>query len=356
MKKKYLFLAAALLAMPFSAEAEYGYVDSPVTFDGSAAVYEYEPYNQYVVYAKVGYVTDIVLRPGEEVQKIAAGNTLQWAVEKDDVAGLGHVYIKPLADSTTNVIINTSARSYRLLVTTGHPEYMNFVVRWNYPHEEEAERQAAMAAATEAMKEQNALAEAARARTNAIHIAYKCVKNKNVIDRYIPKSVFDDGKKTYIEITQDNTQNMPVVYYYDDYDKSKLQLANYRLKGNFLEIDRVMNNIKLQYSQKSYLLITREDDDENVPSTGDIHFNDSSKEDLSSRSLAAGKKQSDVVELKDTAPMSLKERLEEKQRQRALEALRAANGSDTDDSDNGNSEDDALARIAAALEEDGGSK
>lgn len=351
---KTLALAAMACAMlTVSAGAENGYVEDPVSWDGSAAVFNYAPYDQYVVYTRVGYVTDIVLRPGEVVQKVAAGNTLQWAVEKDDVANNAHVYIKPLAESTTNVIINTTERSYRLLVTAENPNYVQFVVRWNYPHEEERERQQAMVAATAAIKAQNAEIAAANERAGRIHTNYKCVKNKNVTERLIPKSVFDDGKKTYIEITQDNTQNMPVIYYYDDFDKSKLQLANYRLKGNFLEIDRVMNNMKLQFSQKQYLLIERQDASEKVPGARDIQFNSRPAGELAADSLRAGKNQSDTVELRDTAPKSLKERLAEKERARQLEVLRAANGQ-PEQQDDGT--DDALNRLADALENEGGNE
>lgn len=344
-------MACAMLTV--SAGAENGYVEDPVSYDGSAAVFNYAPYDQYVVYTKVGYVTDIVLRPDEAVQKVAAGNTLQWAVEKDDVAGHAHVYIKPLAESTTNVIINTSRRSYRLLVTAENPNYVQFAIRWNYPVEDEQERQAAMAARTAAMNEANAEIAEARERASRIHRNYKCVKNKNVTEKLIPKSVFDDGSKTYIEITPDNTQNMPVIYYYDDFDKSKLQLANYRLKGNFLEIDRVMNNMKLQFSQKQFLLIERIDENEKVPSAGDIQFNSASSEELSEESLRAGKHQLDVVELRDTKLPTLKERLAEKERARQLEVLRAANGQPEQQD---NDTDDALNRLADVLESEGGNE
>lgn len=85
MKIKHILLASLIagsLVSPFSSMAADGYIEDPVSYEGSAAVFVYEPYNQYVVYTRVGYVTDIVLRPGEEVSKVAAGNTLQWAVEK----------------------------------------------------------------------------------------------------------------------------------------------------------------------------------------------------------------------------------------------------------------------------------
>lgn len=349
MKKARALLLSALLtsaaAFPFFvSQADNGYVEDPVSYEGSAAVFTYEPYNQYVVYARVGYVTDIMLRPGEEVSKVAAGNTLQWAVEKDMVAGTSHIYIKPLSDSVTNVIINSNMRSYRILITTKIPQYFNPIVKWNFPNEDEADRLAAEARKTAAIEAAKNETIYAIHRAQNLYTNYKAVKNKNVLERYVPKSVFDDGKKTYIEITADNTQNMPVVYYYDDYDKDKLQLANYRLKGRFLEIDRVMNNIKLQYSQKSFLLIERVDKDEKVPSPKDIHFNEESAEQLSADSLAAGHRQQKDVEFHETPAVSLKEKMAEAARKRQLEAIRAAHPEAM------NPSDDALDRLADVLQ------
>ena len=99
------FLSCGVMANDYSGT---GLINEPIAVQGTATIYEFNPVNQFVVNTRLGYVTDIELRPGEEVQKIAAGNTLQWSVEKDTVADVTHVYIKPLSDSATNVIINTS--------------------------------------------------------------------------------------------------------------------------------------------------------------------------------------------------------------------------------------------------------
>ena len=113
MKNKLLVsLVLTSLLMAGSASAnEAGLINDPVSKDGTAVVYEYSPVNQFLVNARLGYVTDIELKPGEEVQKIASGNTVQWSVEKDSVAGTSHVYIKPSSQSATNFIINTNQRS-----------------------------------------------------------------------------------------------------------------------------------------------------------------------------------------------------------------------------------------------------
>lgn len=138
-------LLAALLALcmsgglAVSAEEPVGYVYYPTSTSGSTNIYTYNPDSQYEICTRVGYTTDLQLRPGETVEGIAAGNTTQWSVDTAEVAGVWHVYVKPLADGlTTNFLINTDQRTYRLIVTSG--DTMEYSVRWAYPVEDEQDR------------------------------------------------------------------------------------------------------------------------------------------------------------------------------------------------------------------------
>lgn len=344
--KKSAVKAASILILLscFSAPAfadDHGYVYDPVSINQSAKIYDYDPDSQFLVNARLGYVTDVELKPGEEVQKIAAGNTVQWSVEKDSVAGTSHVYIKPLSDSVTNMIVNTNVRSYRLIVTTYNDD-IYFIIKWNYPKDEEAEYHKMLAKQTADQKQalQNVIKSILRAKLINKH--YIVTKNENVLEKYIPPAVFDDGRKTYIEISPDNRQNMPVVFYFDEWDKKKLQLVNYRLKGNFMEIDRVMDQIKLVYSQKSYLVLRKDDEKNSVPSPDQITLNKQSNQDLAFQTVKAGKRQAKVVDFHDEAPVSLKEKIRDRQEKKTLEKIKAAHPSD----------DTSLDRLAAILAED----
>ena len=77
--------------------------------------------------------------------------------------------------------------------------------------------------------------------------------NKNVSNDYIPTAVFSDGTKTFIELPKGIKDNMPTVYYFDEWQPKKLQLVNYRLKGNIMEIDKLANQFKLDvYKRQMY--------------------------------------------------------------------------------------------------------
>lgn len=246
--------------------------------DGSAHVYTYNPWKQFEINTEVGYVTDIQLRPDEVVQKISAGNTIQFSVDTDEVAGVQHVYVKPLvANNKTNFIINTSKRSYRLIVNaTDSHEY---IVLWTYPNEDLKEAIEAREAEMAALYHQNEQHKTIISKQ--FNDNYKVVKNKNVKDIYIPSKIFDDGQKTYIEVRPENQDNFPTIYYFNEYEKDKLELVNYRLKGNYLEIDKVMHNMKISYSQKSFLIVEKDTKENDVPKPKNIKFEAVNASDLS---------------------------------------------------------------------------
>ena len=284
----------------------------PTYRDGVTSVYTYGEFKQFEINTRVGYITDVQLRPNEVLQKIAAGNSTQWSVDQDIVGGIQHVYIKPLtSDLRTNFIINTDKRSYRLLVnSTNETEYS---VAFIFPKEDKAdylEKQEQLRLQKEA-EEQKEKALANR----ALYINYKVKENHNVPSEFLPKSVFDDGIKTYIELTANVQDNFPNVYSYDKFQKKKIQLVNYRLKGNILEVDKVMSALKLVFNQNSYLMISKYEKKETIPSPDKISLNKEMQPEPLLKLLHSNT-QADTVTFKDTylgkADREHKERLEEK--------------------------------------------
>lgn len=321
--KKILPLTLAGLVMLLNSNSVLadGYVYDPDRQVGSASIYTYDRANQYYIDTKVGYITDFELRPGETVQKIATGNSTQWAVDLDQIANIQHVYIKPLVYGTrTNIIVNTNFRSYRLVVSEG--DDVEYFIKFSYPEEEAAEKRQNFRNALNKLRADYQQGQNALNAAEQINKNYSCTKNKNVIEKYIPTSVFDNGQKTYIEIRKENQDNMPTLYYFDEWDKKKLQLVNYRLKGNFLEVDKVMNNIKLVYSQTAYLVFQKSED-EKIPAADQIEVNRKNKAALSVAAAKAGAKQAQVVTM-EKEYVSLKERQRQKRLDEQKEILQIA--------------------------------
>lgn len=263
-------ISTFLVGSTFAHDTEDGVTYYPSYSDNTANVYNYNKYKQFEINTKVGYVTDVQLRPGEVVQKIASGNTTQWQVDVDIIDGVQHVYIKPIVSGIrTNMIINTDQRSYRFLVNS--TDEMEYVVVFNFA---ELDREAQLKAEAEALAAQQArLDNLKRLQNTHFNTNYKVIKTKNVKTAYVPKNIFDDGQKTYIEVSDLALRdNLPLVYSYDDWEKGKLQLVNYRLKNNVIEIDKVVNKMRVMFSQNSYFDVQNKNTEYKNTSPGNIQF------------------------------------------------------------------------------------
>ena len=263
-------ISTFVMGSTFAHDTEDGVTYYPSYSDNTANVYNYNKYKQFEINTKVGYVTDVQLRPGEVVQKIASGNTTQWQVDVDIIDGVQHVYIKPMVSGIrTNMIINTDQRSYRFLVNS--TDEMEYVVVFNFA---ELDREAQLKAEAEALAAQQArLDNLKRLQNTHFNTNYKVIKTKNVKTAYVPKNIFDDGQKTYIEVSDLALRdNLPLVYSYDDWEKGKLQLVNYRLKNNVIEIDKVVNKMRVMFSQNSYFDVQNKNTEYKNTSPGNIQF------------------------------------------------------------------------------------
>jgi P-type conjugative transfer protein TrbG len=257
MKSKALALAAVISIMTTGfAFAEDGTVWDPDNITGIRHSYMYSDNQQIELVLKPLVLTDIKLREGESVESISAGDTSRWQVEVVDVAGTPHVYVKPTTTNIrTNMIITTNERSYRYVLTTGeHPEYY---VDYIYPDTTPDSVKGVKAGWEREEQRINAIMKAEENARKALS-GYKIKQNHNVYEFEQPQFMFDDGTKTYIKINKENKNNLPTIYYYDSrIPKDKLQLVNYRIKGDFFEIDRVAQAWKIVYEQNAYLIVER---------------------------------------------------------------------------------------------------
>lgn len=250
MKKKLLLISLGVL-LNFSGASVFasGTVYDPHYVVGSENVYLYEESNQYNILVKPEFITDIALREGEYVQKIASGDTYRWLIDVDRVGNQDHVYIKTMDDGIeTNLIVNTNKRSYRFLLKSSQSH--EYIVSFSFPHQDykESYSLAQIAENKKQQAEKNAIE-----RVVTVDQGYKVLKNRNVRESLVPLNIFDDGTKTYVELSESNKNHMPVFYYYDD--NNKRELVNYRIKDNFVEIDRVMPKLQIVFSQKAHLIV-----------------------------------------------------------------------------------------------------
>lgn len=210
---------------------------------GSRVTYKYLPDSQFHVNTKMGFITDIELKPGETITYIAGGDTSRWLIDKAVVANVQHVYIKPIEkDIKTNVIVNTNLHSYRLEVSSG--DNYDPLVTFDF------DDNISNVGSGMSLKELRANRLSVSGKKN---FDYRIKAKKNADVSLMPAEIFDDGVKTYIRMPDDNKYDLPVIYSIDPWDGKTLSMVNYRRQGDYFVIDRVMEHGRLFYHQKFYI-------------------------------------------------------------------------------------------------------
>lgn len=243
MNKMNKFLMAGLLCSVMACSNSYAqkpvYAQDDAVRVGSRVTYDYYADSLFHVNTKMGFVTDIELKPGETITYIAGGDTTRWLIDKAMVANVQHVYIKPVEkDIKTNVIVNTNLHSYRLEVSSG--ENYDPLITFRFPEKESSYNNI-----TSRYSSSSSLAKK--------NFDYRIKAKKNADVSLMPVEIFDDGNKTYIRMPDDNKYDLPVIYNIDPWDGKTLSMVNYRRQGDYFVVDRVMEHGRLFYHQKFYV-------------------------------------------------------------------------------------------------------
>lgn len=214
--------------------------------EGVQTVFVYDEDSMYTIYSRVNYLTTIMLQPGETITFVGGGDTARW---RRATANTGSsegtrevIYIKPTSiDLKTNLVINTTKRSYQINLIS-HKSLYNPLVKWQYPQDEFMEQvnQEKLLAEKEASQEKI---------SDPTQLNYKYTLSTNKYD-FAPQQVFNDAEKTYISLKED-LQEMPSLYIKDG---KNLLLVNYRVKGNYLVVDRLFDQAELRIDNKKVII------------------------------------------------------------------------------------------------------
>ncbi|WP_082665324.1 P-type conjugative transfer protein TrbG [Sphingopyxis sp. H115] len=250
-----LLLGAATLALPAHAapadpRTQVGRANDAArvqperaTFLNAIQKYAWADGALFQVYTAPGQVTDIALQEGEELVgpgPVAAGDTVRWVIG-DTVSGTGasrrvHILVKPTRpDIMTNLVINTSRRTYHIELRATPATYMA-AVSWSYPQDE-------LIALRAAESEQARLAPVAGGIDfAALSFAYR-ISGAKVPWR--PVRVFDDGRQLFVEFgAAIATADMPPLFAIGE--KGAAELLNYRVDGRYMIVDRLFDRAELR--------------------------------------------------------------------------------------------------------------
>lgn len=259
------FTVCAIASISFASPVSAYEKDIYLTGDGDSIAamtqYDYKPHSLFTVYCKPGYLTDIMLKKGETPTYIGAGDTSRWMIDQADVDGIHHVYIKPFkTDIETNLIINTDEHSYRFVIASDGENYTP-IVSFTFSDEEKKAMDDAyhrqLLQEKPMTKKEKQYRDIFFTKQKNIYVRkdlnthYEVKRHGSISDELYPVRIFDDGKKTYFEMSSSNLYELPVLYNIDA--KNKPVLVNYRVKGPFLIADRIFEKARLQFSGQAYL-------------------------------------------------------------------------------------------------------
>lgn len=209
--------------------------------------YAFDPGTLYQVFAAPTRITDLVLQPGEKILgQPASGDVVRWILALGKSLDRGreqwHVYLKPTRpDLQTNLAINTDRRTYLLELHSYADTYMAAVM-WHYPQEEMARLQAQTAEVTTQERTSASLVN-----LEALNFGYSIQVTRGS-PAWTPLQVFDDGRRTFIRFPPAvRVREAPALFVLRD---DQTQLVNYRMKGDFYVIDRLVDSVELRVGQQ----------------------------------------------------------------------------------------------------------
>jgi len=215
------------------------------------AEYTLYPYNERpepVVDCEPLRTTDIQLQPGETITDVAMGDTERWmttpAASGDPRNPIPHLAVKPQAPGLeTNLTIYTTRHIYHMLLHSRGNHAMQ-EVEFYYPDELLMAMKDADSAAAKSQQEavdpagdSDNVVKVANVDPAQLNFAYS-VAGANV--PWKPVRAFDDGSHVYIQMPPGmKSSEAPALLVNAG---SGTQMVNYRVKGNYYVVDRLVTD------------------------------------------------------------------------------------------------------------------
>lgn len=206
--------------------------------------YPYDAYQKPIIQCAPFYLCVVELEEGEVINDIALGDSAHWQVSTALIGtedqGSYQVSVKPtLENIATDMVITTNRRHYHLGLVSQTGK-VSEIVSFYYPADT---LKSAIQKGHHAFKnhekanpEQNALSLMKRASQMNFH--YR-IHGDNPL--WKPVRAFDDGEKTYIEMSAKSQHTeLPVLYALQNHEK---QLINYRYHEPYFIVDGLVEKL-----------------------------------------------------------------------------------------------------------------
>lgn len=226
-------------------------MSTPDGFVNAMQVFDYMDGALYEIYSSPGYITSIVLQPGERIIGKATGNAKHWEMG-ETATGSGRdektvLILRPKkAGLKTNMMITTDRRIYMMEAKSLPKGVYNASVSWYYPQDEF--KDLIKSSANKAQLEEQVVA--GNVNLNDLNYNYDLNSVQGGEPDWMPIEAFDDGLKTYIRFNNElGTTKAPILYVMSE--EGKAEIVNYRVRGNFYVIDRLIKVAELRLGKNS---------------------------------------------------------------------------------------------------------
>lgn len=188
----------------------------------------YDQNDTYTILCLPGAVTDIELRPNEQIAALALGDSIRWQAEKKGA----HLFLRPLrAGLFTSATLVTTERTYEMTLDSVDPGGTWYQrVNWSYPNlivleenQAAAERASAKSTAQARLRSQASVRAPLETVSLAnLHFGYEISGDAP----FRPSQVFDDGTFTYIRFAR-KPQELPALFIETPDGRDELAVYNF---------------------------------------------------------------------------------------------------------------------------------
>lgn len=194
-----------------------------VPADKHVKMVAYDPNNIVSLKGRYGYQTQITFAPNESIQSVSIGDSMAWQA----VPVSNNLFIKPVAESTTNMAVLTNLNSYSFQLdsadVTVSPTY-----KLQFVYSEGGYDQ---------VNRPNAVT---NLDPDKLNWKYSFTGDRALA----PMEAFDNGQFTFFQFKNDGMSHLPSIFMVDK-DRSET-LVNYHMQGKYMVINSVGSEFTLR--------------------------------------------------------------------------------------------------------------
>jgi type IV secretion system protein VirB9 len=225
----------------------------PLKFVNGMMFYPWDETFVYEIHTQPYRTTDIQLEPGEQVLEMPfLSEEKVWeigaGVSRKNGQDTQHFFVKPsYANLTTSMIIITDRRVYHLLLKSFADRWM-VMAQWVYPGT------MPYTIKTEAMNRRASELTGDGLLVNPEFLSFDYKMTYSLFKKpvWLPKRVYDDGRKTYIELDEKMLHmEAPVLF------NQRNERINYRVRKNLVIIDELVEKITVRRGREKVTIIKK---------------------------------------------------------------------------------------------------